>query len=800
MDLLLNRCSFVFRQLRKEQTPIRAVNIKEIFNEIVSFLNTIDNQSNGLNVIAIVCNELASVNTLKIFDDPVIIKHPLIIIIGRTFEMLLTKWNYEKQINMEEVDQNCLYETSYLIAYLCLYRNGKRIGFYTNEINEISYQKIFLTTSFFDKVARLIKDLSNNEYEPYSVKYKVADRLVRLCRKLNESDVNLDSVIDATIECLSSRHYLTVFQNIDLKQPTFNPKQSFFIRECSDFIIKYTFKQQHKVSYNLSKIMLEYNKLIFKKHLPVTLEGEVLGNCDRNCVTNREPKGARMNAIGCHIKLLNYFALLPSIRNDFIPTAEATNHIIDKILDILSTNSLIESIMNNQQAFHVDVSVISYSITLLYNLVFHRQLFSILKANKRLLDICLRLQMVKDRSIHFVAQTLSKILVDQTNIDDIKQPRRIAKAYLYYIENTVDEPTQTHHGIKLDGVFTNLTTIIQNDEVKNTIAEDEEGLQLIAKCAYDEKFDHTSIQLPALDVVWSVIFTGSGHKAVKSEVTDISIPVSRSSSSLSQPVDLEFEENGHQTQSVTVDKHDDADHEEQKYSLKLRKKAVEVLNDDEQFMKHVTKLSTSRNIKEERTANGILWRLSNEKAFIRQKQEEEKKEKQRQQQRRETPKTKFVESEAIYQYVNGDYRWNLSESKPIHGLTISYSYNNKELCYKIYNTLQKSKFYRVWIGKENVYGSLPKVMAEKIENSRIVLICMSTGYRASQSCQAEAEYAWKRDQSIIPLIVERDYNPSGWLKAIIGDRKSIDFTQIDFDASYLELINEIDKTVASDSN
>ena len=97
--------------------------------------------------------------------------------------------------------------------------------------------------------------------------------------------------------------------------------------------------------------MLENTTIIFAKHLPVTLESDEISELpNKKGKEEGKEKGARMQAVSHHIKLLNYFALTPSTRKEFI-----TGTIIDDILSILSNESLVKSVCRNHQLFHVDV-------------------------------------------------------------------------------------------------------------------------------------------------------------------------------------------------------------------------------------------------------------------------------------------------------------------------------------------------------------------------------------------------------------------------------------------------------------
>ncbi len=66
---------------------------------------------------------------------------------------------------------------------------------------------------------------------------------------------------------------------------------------------------------------------------------------------------------------------------------------------------------------------------------------------------------------------------------------------------------------------------------------------------------------------------------------------------------------------------------------------------------------------------------------------------------------------------------------------------------------------------------------EGIDDSAVVLICMSTRYLKSQACRFEAEYALQERKVIIPVLMERGFKASGWLGALIGTRLYFDMSE-----------------------
>jgi TIR domain len=155
-------------------------------------------------------------------------------------------------------------------------------------------------------------------------------------------------------------------------------------------------------------------------------------------------------------------------------------------------------------------------------------------------------------------------------------------------------------------------------------------------------------------------------------------------------------------------------------------------------------------------AKGILWKLENESIF----------------------KTQMLNQ-------------NIDPQSPEkYDLMISYSHSNKELCHQIHQSLIELK-YRVWIDLENMHGSTFQSMAQGIEASEMILVCMSNPYKQSAYCQSEAEYAYTRRRHIIPLLLEKKYRPDGWLGLICGSKLYVDFTKGEFEQAVHKLIGQI---------
>ncbi|CAF4153840.1 unnamed protein product, partial [Rotaria sordida] len=123
-------------------------------------------------------------------------------------------------------------------------------------------------------------------------------------------------------------------------------------------------------------------------------------------------------------------------------------------------------------------------------------------------------------------------------------------------------------------------------------------------------------------------------------------------------------------------------------------------------------------------------------------------------------------------------------------IMISYSHKEKDLCKQIYEELSKAG-YRIWIDFDQMHGNVMDAMAQGIEQSHIIIVCMSEHYRKSNYCRAEAHYAFQQQRKIVPLILQKQYKPDGWLSFLIGHLLYVDFNQYEFSQAMKKLSKEL---------
>jgi hypothetical protein len=154
--------------------------------------------------------------------------------------------------------------------------------------------------------------------------------------------------------------------------------------------------------------------------------------------------------------------------------------------------------------------------------------------------------------------------------------------------------------------------------------------------------------------------------------------------------------------------------------------------------------------------------------------------------------------------MHSDPRTNPSDAviKSKFDVMISYSHTDKKLCFEICDFLERDG-YHVWLDRDRMHGDAIVAMADAIENSELIIVCMSTGYKSSPYCQSEASYAFQRQCKLVTLVMKPKYKPDGWLGFITSGKIYVDFTKHDFQVACSLLKREIEnkrETVAKRTN
>ena len=189
----------------------------------------------------------------------------------------------------------------------------------------------------------------------------------------------------------------------------------------------------------------------------------------------------------------------------------------------------------------------------------------------------------------------------------------------------------------------------------------------------------------------------------------------------------------------------------------------------------ISVIRTSNEDEEKASATRALWMLAfddNNKEKVR--QEEGAMDILHQLQQSKNSEVQTAAAGALWELEGKTARHSERMESTGNHVMISYQWDSQEVLVEVKNRLQASG-YRVWMDLEQMGGSTLETMAKAVEDSSVVLICVSERYKESPNCRSEAEYTYKLGKDIIPLMMQRNYKPDGWLGMLLGTKFWIDF-------------------------
>ncbi|CAF2700223.1 unnamed protein product [Rotaria sp. Silwood2] len=226
------------------------------------------------------------------------------------------------------------------------------------------------------------------------------------------------------------------------------------------------------------------------------------------------------------------------------------------------------------------------------------------------------------------------------------------------------------------------------------------------------------------------------------------------------------------------------------WSLSFSRDAAVALRFHSELLDKIQKVSqTTGDEAMKKASEGLTWKLVEEPVFLEKVAKQQEKNKSNEM--IETTET-IIGPDGKEQVITKKVPASSlpSERTFQYDMMISYCHADKDLVYKIHQFLKDQNF-KIWIDLNNMFGPAMSAMAEAVENSEFVIMCMSDSYKKSTYCQAEAEYAFNCKRCLIPLIVRPEYRADGWLGFMIGSRIYVDFGRFNFDTACEKLMNEI---------
>ncbi|CAF4195753.1 unnamed protein product [Rotaria sp. Silwood2] len=620
-------------------------------------------------------------------------QHTFFTLLQTPFAEILQSWIDKSQLNE---DQSFLFR---VIPKLLkkLFKNTNDIDFYPSWPFDSSFIKIIgscLTN--ISKPNKNIFEHSQIESKNFIRLFSIyIDHLERLNNKNISHDDTLIELIDPTIHCLSSQHYIDSFDIVNIKKKSLDKKGKFFLLKCPSFILSYHGSRIHQVINNLLSTMLPKYIYLLHKVIPYI----------------NEWSHAAFRAVNDILKIVNH-------RSTNVEIVVANLPFIDHILTLINTQNLYNNL--EETLSNPETNLMNTAVHFLANIVNEPTILGHIK-QKNVTPSFLRLTSALYKPLQYNIYTLLANVASENDIKSMDNPGILLSTTLDSLKAAMDENPDDQR--QIEQLLETLKGLLQHDQIKDEVLK-QNAVPFLLDCA--NKFTDEKLKL-VLEALWSLSFSRDAVVALRfhSELLD-----------------------------------------------KIQK--VSQTTDDEAMKK---------------ASEGLTWKLVEEPVLLEKVAKQQEKNKSNEM--IETTET-IIGPDGKEQVITKKVPASSQPSERTfqYDMMISYCHADKDLVYKIHQFL-KDQSFKIWIDLNNMFGPAMSAMAEAVENSEFVIMCMSDSYKKSTYCQAEAEYAFNCKRRLVPLIVRPGYRADGWLGFMIGSRIYIDFGRFNFDTACEKLMNEI---------
>ena len=132
---------------------------------------------------------------------------------------------------------------------------------------------------------------------------------------------------------------------------------------------------------------------------------------------------------------------------------------------------------------------------------------------------------------------------------------------------------------------------------------------------------------------------------------------------------------------------------------------------------------------------------------------------------------------------------------------ISYSHQTTERAMQLRDIL-RSCGLPVWIDAEAIRGNSIESMVLGLNDARLVIMCLSDGYRQSDFCKREAEYTVIKKLPIQPVILQEGFHmENDWLRFVVGLQNWIDLSgEMQFNANKAQFVEHVQHLIGNGSS
>ncbi|CAF0810040.1 unnamed protein product [Adineta ricciae] len=458
------RISIISNESKNEKMSIDTKNIVELFDQLTG---DIKNFRIRLNENHIQINELIHMDLLN---------HKLIFLLKETLLNILIKWT---SFSLTDDEMN-------------LFRN---ISMFFFEISQCFnrhtpmnvYQSFLSTMPFIDLLNEcLIKMLLNGKHFDDKHNLKSFTYLLNTFRNFQtNSSHSIDEIpslfplILSVNNLLRSNYYFETFLHLSSDISELTEFEDFILDKCSMFIISYKGKSSTEVHDDLLEQTFDQYIQIFEHFLP-------------------------------HIQSWSTsFILIFTHMVDIMINASTTTQthifqqpkLIDYALVIVSNDQL----CSNLDSFTLtpQICLMNSILTGLHNMIYEPKLLAMLK-RKTMTKIFLKIANTAsyDR-IQIHSYLILAGILSEDEIQKLNNAKEITKIFYKYLRKAIKSEEKTFKGVTVMAILSGLKTLVQHEEIKEAIRNEDQELQLLSEMVFTSNEQELT---EVLSILWTLSF------------------------------------------------------------------------------------------------------------------------------------------------------------------------------------------------------------------------------------------------------------------------------------------------------
>ncbi|CAF0986031.1 unnamed protein product [Adineta steineri] len=416
------------------------------------------------------------------FIEPILIDHEFILLLARTIKTILEKWDSPETQSLSESDKLIFRNAAIFLAEIA------------ENFNVTTSPRLFrsflCTMMFLDVMQQCLEDMVSNgkhlmnnddnyNLESFIYLLNIFQNFKTPSSQSADEVKSVFKLLTLVSDIIRSKYYFETFFQLSHDASEFNTVQQFILDKCPVFLNAYTGIH----SFEIHDTLLE----------------QIFDQC---------------------VQILEHF--IPNIETWKIPVIRAITHIVDIMVNASSTTQahifqqpkIIDyalTILRNQKlcarlqskTMNPEIWLINSTLTGLHNMIYDAKLLAILR-KKTLTSVFIQItNTAKYDRIRIHAYLILAGILSEVEIKELNNAKEITMIFFKYLNKAMESNQKMYKGVTLMAMLCGLKTLVQHDEIKNTILAQDPNLQLLSNIIFktnNQELAH------GLSILWTLSF------------------------------------------------------------------------------------------------------------------------------------------------------------------------------------------------------------------------------------------------------------------------------------------------------